>query len=241
MTRAGLLAGAGRRCRQTAASGGPASAAATTTPASDQPSAEEASRDSAAKASPAPASAAGTDTAAAPRSISAATCRSEPPRARTTVSSPARRTATIRAATPITAAAVTIRLTKSSSSTVSIAAWVFRNVARKEVSGEDTVTVEAAALRSPIAGVATENRLSALCMAATWLALTAPVSSGNSHWTPRSGAANAAWKGSTSPGSAMAAPTQNDGLSAGCSARVSPPCCRRSRRRSRDHGSAGSR
>jgi hypothetical protein len=81
--------------------------------------------------------------------MAAATCRSEPPRARSMVSSAARRTVIIRAATAMTAAPVTIRLTNSSSRIVSIAAWVARKPASWAVSAEVTVTVAAAALSGP--------------------------------------------------------------------------------------------
>ena len=124
--RAGLLAGAGLRCRHTPASGGPASAARTAIPASGQPDplAEDdpAPPGIRAMARPAPITAAGTAASTAARASNAATCRSDPPLARSMVSSRSRRATIILAASKITAAPTTIRLTNSSSSTVSIAA-----------------------------------------------------------------------------------------------------------------------
>ena len=79
--------------------------------------------------------AAGTTVTTVPRASRTVTCRSDPPRARSMVSSSPRRTTTIRAASRITAAAITIRLTDSSSSTVSTPAWVLRNIATSAVSG----------------------------------------------------------------------------------------------------------
>ncbi len=208
VTWAGLLAGAGLRCRHAAVSGGPASAVARIRPARAQPRLDEASRLSAARASAAPATAAGQATAAVLHSISAATWRSEPPRARTMASSPARRTAIIRAATAMTAAPVTIRLTMSSSRTVSIAARVPRNVARNVESPEETVTAVAAGLRSPMAGAATEKWLSVLSMTCAWLARIWPVASGNSHWTSGFEELSSACMATSSPGSANTAPSQ---------------------------------
>ncbi len=146
--RAGLLAGAGLHCRRTAISGGPASAKATAIPASDQPSPDDAASPGiTAMARPAPASAAGTVATRAPRSIIAATCRSEPPLARSMASSSSLRTTIILAVRSMTAAPITIRLTNSSNSTVSMPAWVPRNADRGEPSGELTLSV--AALQRP--------------------------------------------------------------------------------------------
>ena len=118
--RAGLAAGPGLRYCQAAISAGPASATASVIPASSQPSPDDAaSPGMTATAMAAPTTAAGTAATTDPRPISPATCRSDPPRARSMASSPARRTTSIRAASKITAAAITIRLTDSSNSTVS--------------------------------------------------------------------------------------------------------------------------
>ena len=97
-------------------------------------------RGSTATARPAPISTPGPAATTAPRSISPATCHSDPPRARSMASSPWRRATSIRAASRITAAPTTIRLTNRSSSTVSTAAWVPRNRARSCMSGEVTVS-----------------------------------------------------------------------------------------------------
>ena len=165
--RAGLLAGAGLRYRHTATSGGPASAARTAIPASGQPD-PPAEDDPAppgirAMARAAPSTAAGPAASTAARASNAATCRSDPPLARSMVSSTSRRATIILAASRITAAPTTIRLTNSSSSTVSMAAWVLRNSDRSEISGEVTVSVSALGASGPVsAGGVVVARLSAL-------------------------------------------------------------------------------
>ena len=119
-------------------------------------------------ARPAPSTAAGPAASTAARAITAATCRSDPPRARSMVSSPARRATIIRAASRITAAPVAIRLTNSSNSTVSMAAWVARNSDRTEVSGELTVSASALAASGPVSGSGTvAARLRALARPCT--------------------------------------------------------------------------
>ena len=183
--RAGLLAGTGLRCCHAATSGGPASAAATAIPASGQ----LADNDPAppgirAMASPAPITAAGPVAITAVGTITAATCRSDPPRARSMVSSTSRRAMIILAASRMTAAPTTIRLTKSSSSTVWMAAWVLRNSDRSEISGEVTVSVSALGASVPVsAGVSATARLSALSRPCAWSAVTPPGSSGNSQFS----------------------------------------------------------
>ena len=145
ITRAGLTAGAGRRCRRAAISDGPASAASTAIPASTQPSTHEALcacpgiPGTSTSARPAPISAAGTAAIAVPRSISPATCRSDPPRARSMVSSSARRTAIVNDATKITAMPTTIMLTNSNRSTVCVAVCVSRNADKSCNTGAETV------------------------------------------------------------------------------------------------------
>ena len=159
--RAGLLAGAALRCSHTAISGGPASAAAMARPASGQP-AEEAPPGTTAMARPAPISTPGPAAITAPRSISAAIWRSDPPRARSMVSSPSRRATIILAASRITAAPTTIRLTNRSSSTVSTADWVPRNSARSGSSGEVTCSALAPGASAPLSvGVLVTARFSA--------------------------------------------------------------------------------
>ena len=112
-----------------------------------------------------PAAAAGTAATRAPRSISAMTCRSDPPRARSMASSSPRRTTSIRAASRITAAAMTIRLTDRSSSTVSMPDWVPRNRARLGMSGEVTSRLSAAGSSDPVSPrVTVVARLSALAI-----------------------------------------------------------------------------
>ncbi len=146
------VGGPGRRCRTAAITGGPARAAARTSAASDHPSTEEAALLSTAKARPAPSSAAGSTTTAVPRSRWADSWAIELPRARSRASSAPRRTATIRAATAMTAAPATIRLTNSRASAVSTSAWVVRNAARLLVSGDETETTPAPPLSGPRAG-----------------------------------------------------------------------------------------
>ncbi len=163
VTWAGLAAGAGLRYCQAATSGGPASAAATATPASHQAGGVGAVPPGIkAMASPAPTSAPGTAATTPARAVSAATCQSEPPLARSMASSTSRRATIIREAITITAAPVTIRLTNSSSSTVSMAAWVSRNSDRFEISGEVTVIVSALGISAPVsAGGSVVARFSA--------------------------------------------------------------------------------
>ena len=153
---AGLTACPGRRCRQAAISGGPASAAATTAPASHQPSGGTAvPPGTRTTARPAPHSAPGRAAISAPRPVTAPSCRTDPPLARSVPSSPSRRATTIRPASAITAAPVTARLTNSSSSTVCTADWVARKADRSAISGEVTAIVPAAGWRSPVsAGMA---------------------------------------------------------------------------------------
>ena len=143
-TRLGWACERRRRCRHTAISGGPASAVATAIPASHQPSAGTVvPPGTRATARPAPSSAPGTAATRAPRPVTAASCRTDPPRARSTPSSPSRRATIIRPASAITAAPVTVKLTNSSRSTVCTADWVAMNAARSAISGEVTVTVPA--------------------------------------------------------------------------------------------------
>ena len=210
--RAGLLAGAGLRCCHAATSGGPASAASdrdpgqrpagrTTTPA--PPGIR-------AMARPAPITAAGPAAITAARAITAATCRSDPPRARSMVSSTSRRATIILAASRMTAAPTTIRLTNSSSSTVWMAAWVLRNSDRSEISGEVTVSVSALGASVPVsAGVAVTARLSALSRPCAWSAVTPPGSSGNSQFSSMPGPLNAFCIAASWSGSAKTPPTQN--------------------------------
>ena len=157
--RAGLLAGAGLRCCHAAISGGPASAAATAIPASGQPAEDDpAPPGIKAMARPAPITAAGPVAITAARTITAATCRSDPPRARSMVSSTSRRATIILAASRMTAAPTTIRLTNSSSSTVWMAAWVPRNSDRSEISGEVTVSVSALGASVPVSAGVVRDR-----------------------------------------------------------------------------------
>ena len=140
----------------------------------------------------APAAAAGTTATRAPRSISAMTCHSDPPRARSMASSSPRRTTSIRAASRITAAAMTIRLTDRSSSTVSMPDWVPRNRARSGISGEVTFRLSAAGSSGPVSpSVTVVARLSALASPCAWSALRLPSASGNSQFISRPGPVNA--------------------------------------------------
>ena len=124
------------------------------------------------------------------------------------VSSAARRTVIIRAATAMTAAPVTIRLTNSSSRIVSIAAWVTRKPASLAVSAEVTVTVAAAALSGPSRGVTLAARLSASYSGCTPAAVSWPVASGSSQWMNRPDGPNAFCRAAAPAGSASTAPTQ---------------------------------
>ena len=211
MIRAGLLAGAGLRCRHTAISGGPASAAATAIPASGQPADDDQEPPGIrAMARPAPSTAAGPAASTAARASNAATCRSDPPLARSMVSSTSRRATIILAASRITAAPTTIRLTNSSSSTVSMAAWVPRNSDRSEISGEVTVSVSALGASGPVsAGGVVTARLSALSRPCAWSAVTPPGSSGNSQLSSMPGPLNASCIAASWSGSAKTPPTQN--------------------------------
>ena len=153
-------------------------------------------------ARPVPSTAAGAAASTAARASNAATCRSDPPLARSMVSSTSRRATIILAASRITAAPTTIRLTNSSSSTVSMAAWVPRNSDRFEISGEMTVSVSALGASGPVsAGVIVTARLSALSKPCAWSAVTPPGSSGNSQRSSMPGPLNASciaasWSGS---------------------------------------------
>ena len=159
--RAGLAGGAGLRCCHTAMAGGPASAARMATPASGHPAAAP-PPGTKARARPAPISTPGPAVITAPRSVSPATCHSDPPRARRMASSPWRRATSIRAASRITAAPTTTRLTNRSRSTVSTAAWVLRNSARFCSSGEATVSAFAAGASAPVSvGVTAVARFTA--------------------------------------------------------------------------------
>ena len=109
-------------------------------------------------ARPAPITAAGTAASTAARASNAATCRSDPPLARSMVSSTSRRATIILAASRITAAPTTIRLTNSSSSTVWIAAWVPRNNDSSEISGEMTVSVSALGASVPVSAGSHRDR-----------------------------------------------------------------------------------
>ena len=183
--RAGLAGGAGLRCCHTAMTGGPASAARMAIAASGQP-AEAPPPGTTATARPAPISTPGPAATTAPRSVSPATCHSDPPRARRTASSPWRRATSIRAASRITAAPTTTRLTNRSRSTVSTAAWVPRNRARSCRSGELTVSESAAGASAPVSvGVTAVARFSALYSPCTWSAFTPPMLSGNSSCSAR--------------------------------------------------------
>ncbi len=190
--RAGLPAGAGVRYSQAPISAGPASATASVIPASSQPSPDAAaSPGMTATATAAPAAAAGTAATRAARSISSVTCHSDPPRARSMASSSPRRTTSIRAASRITAAAMTIRLTDRSSSTVSMPAWVPRNRARSPISGEVTFRVSAAGSSGPVSpSVTVVARLSASASPCAWSAFKLASESGNSQFISRPGPLN---------------------------------------------------
>ena len=77
----------------------------------------------------APTAAAGRQAIAQPRSARVAICRTDAPRARSTVNSAARRTASMRAASSSTAAAITVRLANRSHATSLTADWVAMNAA----------------------------------------------------------------------------------------------------------------
>ena len=140
----------------------------------------------------APTTAAGTAATKVPRSIRTVTCHSDPPRARSTASSSPRRTTSIRAASRITAAAMTMRLTDSSNSTVSMPAWVSRNRARSPISGEVTFRLSAAGASGPVSpSVTVVARLSALASPCAWSAFRPLTASGNSQFISRPGPVNA--------------------------------------------------
>ena len=156
----------------------------------------------------APTSTPGPAATTAPRSISPATCHSDPPRARSMVSSPSRRATIILAASRITAAPTTIRLTNSSSSTVSMAAWVPRNSARSWMSGEVTVSSLAAGASAVSVGVVVVARFSAWYSPCAWSAFTPDTSSGNSHCIESPMPPNTFWIAASWSGSAMTPPIQ---------------------------------
>ena len=152
-------------------------------------------------------------------------------------SSPWRRATSIRAASRITAAPTTTRLTNRSRSTVSTAAWVPRNRARSCSSGELTVSASAAGASAPVSvGVTAVARFSALYSPCTWSAFMPPTSSGNSSCSARPVPPNAPWIAPNWSGSAMTPPTQKSGelgltcSSAGftgvasCRQKVEPAC-----------------
>ena len=160
-------------------------------------------------ARPAPATAAGTAASRPVRAVSAATCRSEPPLARSMASSTSRRATIIRAAIRITVAPITIRLTNSSSRTVSMAAWVARNSDRFDISGEVTVSVSAAGSRAPVSPAGELVALvRAPCRPRTSAAVTPPTSSGKSQYISRPGPTSAFCTATNWSGSAMTPPTQ---------------------------------
>ena len=119
---AGLVAGEGLRCSQTAMSGGPASATASTTAACFQ-SALMLVPGMIARTRAAPATAAGMTAGATPARISVATWRPEAPRWRSMISSSSRRATTILAASRMTTTTITARLANSRSSTARTAVW----------------------------------------------------------------------------------------------------------------------
>ncbi len=193
------------------------------TPASTQPSTHEALcacpgvLGTSTSARPAPASAAGIAAIAVPRSISPATCHNDPPRARSTVSSSARRTAIVNDATKITAIPTTIMLTNSSRSTVWVAAWVSRNADRSCVAGEVAVSATAPEAPSPpnSTGIAVRARPRSSASRWAWSAFTPPSASGNSHCICRPGPPNLFCIKVSALGSAKTPPAQyppdNDG------------------------------
>jgi hypothetical protein len=207
--RAGLLAGAGLRYCHTAMSGGPASAAAAAIAASGQLSGVEPPPGTSPMARPAPISTPGPAEISAPPRTRAATCHREPPRARSRTSSSSRRATSIRAASRITAAPVTIRLTNSSRSTVSTAAWALRNCARTGSSGELTASAPSPAASGAVSGGAVVvARFSAWYRPCAWSACRPEVASGYSQWTLSPGPPNTPWTGPSWLGSAMSAPSQ---------------------------------
>jgi hypothetical protein len=178
--------------------------------ASDNPRADDASaRPVTATASPAPASAASTDTIAVLRSISAATCRTDAPRERSKPRSSARRAAIIPAASRITAAPVTIRLTNSSSSTVCTAAWVTRNPDSTGTSRVVTAAVLTAGANTPVSPSGTAPaRFRSSSRACVPSALRPPTASGYTHWMSILEDPNAFCTATNWSGSAKIDPTQ---------------------------------
>ena len=178
--------------------------------ASDKPSADGTSDGPAtATASPAPASAARTATIAVLRSINVATCRTDAPRARSRPRSSARRTAIIPAASRITAAPTTIRLTNSSSSTVWTAAWVSRNADNTGTSGLATAVVLVAGAKAPVSPSWTVlARLRLPSRACAPSASTPPTASGYVHWMSMAEDPSAFCMATSWSGSAKIAPTQ---------------------------------
>ena len=163
-------------------------------------------------ARPAPTSTPGPAATTAPRSISAATCRSDPPLARSMASSPSRRATIILAASRITAAPTTNRLTNRSSSTVSTAAWVPRNSARSCSSGEVTGSAFAPGASAPVsAGAVVVARFNAWYRPCAWSASTRLTSSGYSHCSSSPAPPNTCWIAASWSGSAMTPPTQYGG------------------------------
>ena len=134
-------------------------------------------------------------------------------------SSPWRRATSIRAASRITAAPTTTRLTNRSRSTVSTAAWVPRNRARSCSSGELTVSASAAGASAPVSvGVTAVARFSELYSPCTWSAFMPPALSGNSSCSARPVPPNAPWNAPNWSGSAMTPPAQKSGeLGLACS------------------------
>ena len=165
-----------------------------------------------ATARPAPISTPGPAATTAPRSVSPATCHSDPPRARRMASSPWRRATSIRAASRITAAPTTTRLTNRSRSTVSTAAWVLRNSARFCSSGEATVSASAAGASVPVSvGVTAVARFSAAYSPWAWSAFTPPRLTGYSSCSARPVPLNALWTAPNWSGSAKTPPIQKGG------------------------------
>ena len=119
---AGLVAGEGLRCSQTAMSDGPASATTTTAAARFQ-SALMLVPGMIARTRAAPATAAEMTVGATPTRISIATWRLEAPRWRSMTSSSSRRATTILAASMMTTTTITARLANSKSNTARTAVW----------------------------------------------------------------------------------------------------------------------
>jgi hypothetical protein len=139
---AGLVAGEGLRCSQTAMSGGPASATASTAAASFQPELMLVPG-MITRTRAAPATAAGMTAGATPARISIATWRLEAPRWRSMISSSSRRATTILAASMMTTTTITARLANSRSSTASTALWAAMKAVSVSVMGSLTGSSEA--------------------------------------------------------------------------------------------------